>query len=73
MIQIESNNILFKSYGARIPYQCSKKAIKTVFGQDFKVVVSDGEELREKKEKKDRQDPLEDLVNHAKILILILK
>ncbi len=69
MIQIKSNNILFKKLMEQEYHiNAVKKAVKIVFGQDFKVVVSDGEELRQKQEKKERQDPLEDLVNHAKNL-----
>lgn len=69
MILIKSNNILFKKLMEQEYHiNAVKKATKVVFGQDFKIVVSDGEELKEKQQNKERKDPLEDLVNHAKNL-----
>lgn len=69
LLFIKSENILLKIFMEN-EYHVSliKQAIKTVLGQDFRIVLDDGDEESGKPEKEKPQDPLENLINHAKNL-----
>lgn len=69
LLVIKSENILLKIFMENEYHVSSiKQAIKTVLGQDFRITLDDGNEENGKPEKEKPQDPLENLINHAKNL-----
>jgi len=69
LIIIKSDNVLLKIFMENEYHKSAiKQAVKTVLGQEFKIAFDDGGNTSSKQEKQKSQDPLENLISHAKNL-----